>query len=125
MRAPLLRETRGPSGLRIEDVPIPAPGSEVAGTGRHAPPGSAARRRLLLRSHDVVGVDYGGPIPADPGMPAHAAAETFGWLASGRMTLPAGPAGPPERGPAVLQAFADRAVVGKPGPQVRPPAAGP
>lgn len=70
--------------------------------------------RLLLRSHDVVGVNYGGFIAADPGMPARAAAETFGWMAEGRLRMAAGPAVPLEEGPAVLQAFADRTVVGKP-----------
>jgi NADPH2:quinone reductase len=74
--------------------------------------------RLLLRHHDVVGVNYGGYIPVDPTFPARAAADTFGWVAEGRMKLPAGPAVPLEQGPAVLQAFADRTVVGKPVLQV-------
>jgi NADPH2:quinone reductase len=75
--------------------------------------------RLLLRSHDVVGVNYGGFIPIDPGFPARTAAETFGWMAEGRLRMDAGPAVPLEDGPAVLQAFADRTVVGKPVLQVR------
>jgi NADPH2:quinone reductase len=74
--------------------------------------------RLLLRHHDVVGVNYGGYIPVDPTFPARAAADTFGWVAEGRMKLPAGPAVPLEQGRAVLQAFADRTVVGKPVLQV-------
>ncbi|WP_354701310.1 zinc containing alcohol dehydrogenase superfamily protein [Paraconexibacter sp. AEG42_29] len=74
--------------------------------------------RLLLRSHDVVGVNYGGFIAADPTFPARTAAETFGWMAEGRMHLDAGPAVPLEQGPAVLQGFADRTVVGKPVLQV-------
>lgn len=74
--------------------------------------------RLLLRHHDVVGVNYGGLIPIDPAFPARSAAETFGWVAEGRMRLSAGPAVPLEQGPAVLQAFADRTVIGKPVLQV-------
>ncbi len=75
--------------------------------------------RLLLRHHDVIGVNLGGFIPVDPSFPARSAAETFGWIASGRLRLPAGPAVPLEQGPAVLQAFADRTMVGKPVLQVQ------
>lgn len=75
--------------------------------------------RLLLRHHDVIGVNYGGLIAVDPAFPAAVAAELMGWLADGRLRLPAGPAFPLEEGPAVLQAFADRTVVGKPVLQVR------
>ncbi|MCW2998773.1 MAG: zinc-binding dehydrogenase [Solirubrobacterales bacterium] len=78
--------------------------------------------RLLLRHHDVIGVNYGGLIPVDPGFPARSAAELFRWVAEGRLRLEAGPAVPLEDGPAVLQAFADRSVVGKPVLQVRQPA---
>lgn len=75
--------------------------------------------RLLLRSHDLVGVNYGGFIAVDASYPARAAAETFGWMAEGRLRMDAGPAVPLEQGPAVLQGFADRTVVGKPVLQVR------
>lgn len=75
--------------------------------------------RLLLRHHDVVGVNYGGFIPVDPGFPRRTAEETFRWMAEGRLRLPAGPAVPLEQAPAVLQAFADRTVVGKPVLQVQ------
>ncbi len=75
--------------------------------------------RLLLRHHDVIGVNYGGLIAVDPDFPAAVAAELMGWLADGRLRLPVGPAVPLEDGPAVLQAFADRTVVGKPVLQVR------
>ncbi len=75
--------------------------------------------RLLLRHHDVVGVNYGGFIPVDPGFPARSAAQTFGWAAEGRLSLPTNPPVPLEEGPAVLQAFADRTMVGKPVLQVR------
>jgi NADPH2:quinone reductase len=75
--------------------------------------------RLLLRSHDLVGVNYGGFIAVDGAYPARAAAETFGWMAEGRLRMDAGPAVPLEQGPAVLQGFADRTVVGKPVLQVR------
>lgn len=70
--------------------------------------------RLLLRHHDLIGVNYGGLIPIDPSFPAAAAAQLFGWVADGRLKLEAGPAVPLEEGPAVLQSFADRTVVGKP-----------
>ncbi len=75
--------------------------------------------RLLLRSHDVVGVNYGGFIGVDPGFPRATADETFGWMAEGRLRMAAGPAVPLEHGPAVLQGFADRTVVGKPVLQVQ------
>jgi NADPH2:quinone reductase len=74
--------------------------------------------RLLLRHRDVAGVNYGGLVPIDPAFPARSAAETFGWVASGRLCLPAGPAVPVDQGPAVLQAFVDRTTVGKPVLQV-------
>lgn len=75
--------------------------------------------RLLLRSHDVVGVNYGGFIQVDPAFPRKTADETFGWMAEGRLRLEAGPAVPLADGPAVLQGFADRTVVGKPVLQVQ------
>ena len=70
--------------------------------------------RLLLRHHDIVGVNYGGLIAIDPGFPAATAAEFFDWMASGRINLPAGSTFPLEEGPDVLQSFADRTAVGKP-----------
>ncbi|MCW3039003.1 MAG: zinc-binding dehydrogenase [Solirubrobacterales bacterium] len=80
--------------------------------------------RLLLRSHDVIGVNYGGFIAVDPAFPRRTADETFAWMAEGRLKLAAGPAVPLEQGPAVLQGFADRTVVGKPVLRVQEPAAG-
>lgn len=70
--------------------------------------------RLLLRSHDVVGVNYGGFMAVDQAFPRATADATFGWMAEGRLRMDAGPAVPLEEGPAVLQGFADRTVVGKP-----------
>jgi NADPH2:quinone reductase len=75
--------------------------------------------RLLLRSHDVVGVNYGGFMAVDQAFPRKTADETFGWMAEGRLRLPAGPAVPLADARRVLQAFADRTVVGKPVLQVR------
>ena len=70
--------------------------------------------RLLLRHLDVIGVNYGGMLPVDPTFAATAAAEFYAWAADGTLPAPVLTTHALEDGPAVLQAFADRATVGKP-----------
>src|SRR3954447_19045728 len=70
--------------------------------------------RLLLRHTEVVGVNYGGMLFVDPGFAQTAWADLRRWFEAGQLT----PAGitehPLEDVPALLTAFAERRVTGKP-----------
>jgi len=70
--------------------------------------------RLLLRQHDLVGVNYGGAIGVDQGFSAEAAAEMFGWIEEGRLHPVVGAVFDLADGAEAMRAFAERRVTGKP-----------
>lgn len=70
--------------------------------------------RLLLRHHDLVGVNYGGMLGVDPGFPAAAAREMFGWIEEGKLHPVVGTAFDLADGAEAMRAFAERRVAGKP-----------
>jgi NADPH2:quinone reductase len=70
--------------------------------------------RLLLRHHDLVGVNYGGMLGVDPGFAAAAADEMFGWIEAGRLHPVVGTVFDLADGAEAMRAFAERRVTGKP-----------
>ena len=73
-----------------------------------------AVNRLLLRSIDVVGVNYGGMLPIDQEFAATAHAELMTWWEDGKLRPIIGERAPLEAGARLLDGFADGGAVGKP-----------
>lgn len=73
-----------------------------------------AVNRLLLRSIDVVGVNYGGMLPIDQEFAAAAHGELMTWWAEGRLRPIIGDRAPLADGAALLAGFAEGGAVGKP-----------
>jgi NADPH2:quinone reductase len=70
--------------------------------------------RLLLRSLDVLGVNYGGMLPFDHGFAAAAWRDLAGWFERGRIAPVIGSRYPLAEGSRALRDFAERRVTGKP-----------
>ncbi len=70
--------------------------------------------RLLLRSLDVVGVNYGGMLPFDATFAATAWKDLSAWVAEGTLKPVVGERYPLAEGARALQDFAERRVTGKP-----------
>lgn len=70
--------------------------------------------RLLLRSLDVVGVNYGGMLPLDQEFAAAAHAELMEWWAEGRLEPVGGERAPLAEAARLLSGFGDGGAVGKP-----------
>jgi len=131
------REVRAATGGRGADLVVDPVGGErfdeslrcTAPEGRILVIGFAsgtiptlAVNRLLLRSIDVVGVNYGGMLPIDQEFAATAHAELMTWWAEGKLRPVIGERAPLEDGARLLTGFADGGAVGKPVLVVRPPA---
>ncbi|HVP03891.1 MAG TPA: NADPH:quinone oxidoreductase family protein [Solirubrobacteraceae bacterium] len=69
--------------------------------------------RLLLRSLDVVGVNYGGSLAFDQAFPAAAHEDLIAWWQQGLIDPPVGTVYPLEDGARALEDFAARRVTGK------------
>lgn len=70
--------------------------------------------KALLRSIDVVGVNYGGMLPIDQAFPAAAHADLLRWWAEGKLAPIISETAPLEDGPRLLAGFADGGATGKP-----------
>src|SRR3954454_15753356 len=70
--------------------------------------------RLLLRHHDVIGVNWGGMLPLDPELPVRAARDLHRWLDKGYLRPVVGERYRLEDGARALEDFAARRVTGKP-----------
>ncbi len=70
--------------------------------------------RLLLRSIDVVGVNYGGSLAHDQAFPAAAHRDLLAWWAAGLLRPVVGATYPLAQGGRALEDFAQRRVTGKP-----------
>lgn len=70
--------------------------------------------RLLLRHHDVVGVNWGGFVPVDPSVVATAAADLDRWFAAGLIDPPIGARYPLAQGAEALRDLEARRSTGKP-----------
>ena len=75
--------------------------------------------RLLLRSIDVVGVNYGGSLAFDQEFPAAAHEDLIRWWRRGLLDPVVGAIYPLEEGARALEDFAERRVSGKPVIRVR------
>ncbi len=75
--------------------------------------------RLLLRSIDVVGVNYGGSLPFDQEFPAAAHEDLMRWFRRGQLDPVVGATYSLEDGARALEDFAQRRVSGKPVIRVR------
>ena len=75
--------------------------------------------RLLLRHHDVIGVNWGGLLPIDQQFAAEAHADLMAWFDSGLLHPPGGPVFDLEHGADALRFFEDRDSIGKPVIRVR------
>ncbi len=75
---------------------------------------SLALNRLLLRHHDVIGVNWGGLLPFDQQFPVDAARDLHRWLEKGYLRPVVGERYPLEDGRRALEDFAARRVTGKP-----------
>ena len=73
-----------------------------------------AVNRLLLRSTDVVGVNYGGSLMVDQQFAQAAWNDLMGWWSAGKLTVDGVTEHPLDEVPGVLQGLGDRTVVGKP-----------
>ncbi len=73
-----------------------------------------AVNRLLLRSIDVVGVNYGGSLAHDQAFPAAAHRDLMAWWADGLLKPVVGARHPLAQGAQALEDFAQRRVTGKP-----------
>jgi NADPH2:quinone reductase len=78
-----------------------------------------AVNRLLLRSTEVVGVNYGGTLVFDQTFAQEAWADLMGWWSEGRLAVDGVTEHPLEEVPAVLEGLGERRVVGKPVAVVR------
>lgn len=70
--------------------------------------------RLLLRHHDVVGVNWGGFVPVDPSVVATATADLDRWFAAGLIDPPIGARYPLAQGAEALRDLEARRSTGKP-----------
>jgi NADPH:quinone reductase-like Zn-dependent oxidoreductase len=70
--------------------------------------------RLLLRHHEVVGVNWGGMLPLDQELPVKAARDLHRWLEKGYLRPVVGERYRLEDGARALEDFAARRVTGKP-----------
>lgn len=70
--------------------------------------------RLLLRHHDIVGVNWGGFVPVDPSVVATAAADLDRWFAAGLIDPPIGARYPLAQGAEALRDLEARRSTGKP-----------
>jgi NADPH:quinone reductase len=70
--------------------------------------------RLLLRHHEVIGVNWGGMLPLDPELPVRAARDLHRWLDKGYLRPVVGERYRLEDGARALEDFAARRVTGKP-----------
>jgi NADPH:quinone reductase len=70
--------------------------------------------RLLLRHHEVIGVNWGGMLPLDPELPVRAARDLYRWLEKGYLRPVVGERYRLEDGARALEDFAARRVTGKP-----------
>jgi NADPH2:quinone reductase len=70
--------------------------------------------RLLLRHHDVIGVNWGGMLALDQDLPVRAARELHRWLDRGYLRPVVGERYRLEDGARALEDFAARRVTGKP-----------
>jgi NADPH2:quinone reductase len=70
--------------------------------------------RLLLRHHEVIGVNWGGMLPLDPELPVKAARDLHRWLERGYLRPVVGERYRLEDGSRALEDFAARRVTGKP-----------
>ncbi len=70
--------------------------------------------KLLLRHHDVVGVNYGGSLTFDQAAAAEGAKRLLAWIADGTLDPPLAPPLPLADGAQALEALAERRAVGKP-----------
>ena len=70
--------------------------------------------QVLLRSIDIVGVNYGGMLPHDQAFPAAAHADLMTWWAEGKLAPILGETAPLADGARVLDGFAGGGAVGKP-----------
>ncbi len=70
--------------------------------------------RLLLRHHDVIGVNWGGFVPVDPSVVATAAADLDRWFAAGLIDPPIGARYPLAQGAEALRDLEARRSTGKP-----------
>jgi len=75
--------------------------------------------RLLLRHHDVIGVNWGGLLPIDQQFAAEAHADLMAWFDSGLLHPPGGPVFDLEHGADALRFFEDRDSIGKPVIRIR------
>jgi len=73
-----------------------------------------AVNRLLLKSTDVVGVNYGGSLMFDQQFAQSAWADLMGWWSAGTLTVDGISEHPLEDVPAVLDGLGSRRVTGKP-----------
>ena len=125
---------RAATGGRGADVVVdPVGGDAFAGSVRCMAPegrllvvGFAAgtiptieANRLLLRSIDVVGVNYGGFLPIDQEFPARAHADLIGWWDAGALQPVAGQTFELSEGARALGDLAARRATGKPVLRVR------
>jgi NADPH2:quinone reductase len=70
--------------------------------------------RLLLRHHDVLGVNWGGLLPLDQEFAAAAHGDLMEWFGKGLLSPPAGPVFEFADGPDAVRMFEDRDSIGKP-----------
>ena len=70
--------------------------------------------KALLRSIDIVGVNYGGMLPIDQEFPAAAHADLMRWWAEGRLDPVISATAPLADGARLLAGFADGGSTGKP-----------
>ncbi len=70
--------------------------------------------RLLLRHHDIIGVNWGGFVPVDPSVVATAAADLDRWFAAGLIDPPIGARYPLAQGAEALRDLEARRSTGKP-----------
>jgi len=128
------REVRAATGGRGADLVVDPVGGErfdlslkcMAPGGRLLVVGFAGGtiptlsvNRLLLRSVDVVGVNYGGSLPFDQEFPAAAHEDLIRWWRRGQLDPVVGATYALEDGARALQDFAERRVTGKPVIRVR------
>ncbi len=75
---------------------------------------SVEANRLLLRHHEVIGVNWGGLLPLDQEFPVRAARDLHRWLERGYLRPVVGERYRLEEGARAFEDFAERRVTGKP-----------